>query len=87
MYAVQWTQRAADELAELWLEADSPTRRQITKAVQSFDQSLRREPAQIGESRSNPSERIVFIGGIIITFRIDFSNHIVHINGVRNVSR
>ncbi len=38
MYRVEWLREAVGELAELWIEADSPLRQAITEATHALDQ-------------------------------------------------
>ena len=51
MFTVTWTQSASDQLAEIWLKADSPLRGEITNYVQLLDRHLRANADRLGESR------------------------------------
>jgi hypothetical protein len=52
MYRVAWRQFALDELARIWLLADSAQRNAITQAAHRIDQRLEMRPHDEGESRS-----------------------------------
>ena len=51
MFTVTWTQSASDQLADIWLKADSPLRNEITSYVQLLDHHLRANADRLGESR------------------------------------
>lgn len=51
MFTVTWTQSASDQLADIWMKADSPLRNEITSYVQNLDRHLRANADRIGESR------------------------------------
>jgi hypothetical protein len=61
MFKVRWARAAQDELTNLWLQADSATRKAITVASQSVEIHLAANASEIGESRE-PSLRIVVDG-------------------------
>jgi hypothetical protein len=44
MFRVEWLREAVGELAELWIEADSPFRQAITEATHALDQELQADP-------------------------------------------
>jgi hypothetical protein len=50
MFRVEWLREAVGELAELWIEADSPFRRAITEATHALDQELQADPFRASES-------------------------------------
>lgn len=70
MFQVRWKQSALDELAELWIQADSATRKIITAATNQLDQELAQDPQNVGESRSG-FERICFLFPLGIRFEVD----------------
>lgn len=41
MFRVEWLQSAVDELAALWVDADSTLRQAITNASHQIDEQLR----------------------------------------------
>ena len=51
MFTVTWTQSASDQLAEIWMKADSPLRNEINTYVQHLDRHLRANADRLGESR------------------------------------
>ena len=40
MFRVEWLREAVGELAELWIDGDSPFRQAITEATHALDQEL-----------------------------------------------
>lgn len=69
-FLLEWKQTATDELAAIWVGADSPTRRKITVATNKVDSLLRSDPHQHGESR-DADRRILFVAPLAITYFID----------------
>ncbi|MCI0640518.1 MAG: type II toxin-antitoxin system RelE/ParE family toxin [Gemmataceae bacterium] len=69
MYEVRWKKPAQDQLADLWVKADSPTRKSITKATHTIDQKLGEDPTQEGESRPN-DQRILFVKPLGVYFQV-----------------
>lgn len=67
---VLWTPSARNDLADLWLKADSVQRRRITVAAQSIDNRLAIDPSNEGESRPG-GRRICFEVPLGISFRVD----------------
>jgi hypothetical protein len=51
MFRVEWLRVAVGELAELWIEADSPFRQAITEATHALDQELQADPFRASDSR------------------------------------
>jgi len=70
MYVVEWVNEAVRELAEIWVNSDSPERARITSAVTLLDRLLRDEPAEQGESRDG-EDRITFAAPLGISYEID----------------
>ncbi|MGH7136903.1 MAG: hypothetical protein ACREHD_14280 [Pirellulales bacterium] len=69
-FSLEWKQTATDELADIWLRADSRTRRKITAATVKVDDLLKRDPYGESESREG-DRRIMFVAPLAITFRVD----------------
>jgi hypothetical protein len=86
MFRVRWEQRALNELASLWAQADSSLRRAITRASHHIDQLLRKDPHNQGESRS-ASRRIMFVPPLAASFRIEPDGHTVSVLGIRPLRR
>ena len=70
MFRARWERRALDEVARLWMQADSAQRLAITAATHTIDQRLARDPHNEGESRSR-GRRITFIPPLAFSFRIE----------------
>lgn len=84
-FRLEWKQTATDELAAIWVIADSPTRHRITIAANEVDYLLRSDPYQHSESR-DADRRILFVAPLAITFRVDESASEVEILRVRKFS-
>ena len=70
MFHVQWIQDALDDLARIWMAADSAMRGAVTAATNIVDQELQRDPFRSSESR-NDEERVLFVYPIAIQFEVD----------------
>jgi hypothetical protein len=70
MFQVEWLQSALDELARLWIQADSTLRQALTAAAHEVDQRLQRDPVNEGESRPG-RRRIMFVPPLAVTFRLE----------------
>lgn len=69
---VHWTESALDELATLWLGADSVHRQAITAAQAQIDQLLERTPEEVGESRPG-NRRVAFVPPLGVVFSVQES--------------
>jgi hypothetical protein len=78
MFRVEWLQLALDDLASVWVQADSTLRQTISTATNLIDSRLRTAPDQQGESRAD-GERILFIPPLGISFEVDSQQHLVNI--------
>lgn len=78
MFRVRWKQTALNELASIWIAADSPTRAAITKAVYAIEQRLQLHPNDQGESRPD-GRRVDFEPPLGFLFRVAPEDLIVHI--------
>lgn len=81
MFTVVWTPEATDELTDLWTNADSPTRRRITAAVNGIDTSLRRDPEYEGESRQ-ADVRVLIVAPLGVEFYVSTADRRVDITRV-----
>lgn len=77
-YFVRWTRSALNDLARVWLNADSATRRAITAATDQIDSNLSREPENAGESRAG-NRRVVFVPPLVVVFSVDTKQHRVRV--------
>ena len=78
MFRVEWLRETVDELAELWIEADSPLRQAITEATHALDQELQADPFWRSESREG-DVRISFSNPLALLFDVDPKQKIVWI--------
>jgi hypothetical protein len=82
MFHVEWLQSALDELAALWVLADSELRRAITAATDDIDRRLSRDPTNEGESRPG-RRRIMFVPPLAVAIRIEPDGQRVSVLHVR----
>ena len=70
MFRVEWLQSALDELAAVWMQADSTLRQQITSSSHQID--MRLEADAIGQSESRPEgRRVLFEYPLAEIFRLE----------------
>jgi hypothetical protein len=82
IYSVQWSRTALDATAEFWLRGSSPERTAVSRAVETVDRLLRHYPGERGESR-DAGERVMFEPPLVVTFKVDDTNRVVRVVGVR----
>jgi hypothetical protein len=70
MLRVLWLQESLDELAAIWLDADSEARVQITQATELVDAELRSNPYRLSESRDE-GVRVLFVHPLGVEFEVD----------------
>jgi hypothetical protein len=78
MHEVVWTESALEELATLWLEADSVLREAIAAAQSQADRRLESNPSEAGESRPG-DRRIAFFPPLGVVFSISESRRQVKV--------
>lgn len=69
MFTVLWHPAADDEFLASWMAADSPTRAEMTAAVNRLDQQMKADPTSVGESREGV-DRVVFEGPLGFMFEV-----------------
>jgi plasmid stabilization system protein ParE len=79
MFALVWTEHALDDLADVWVAVDPPTRDRIEAAIHRLNADLRQNPNEVGESRDG-NRRIGFAGPLIVVFRVDMNARTVRVN-------
>lgn len=82
MYRVEWIQTAIDELALVWILADSASRQSINHASDQIDPALVNDPLNVGESRLEDHDRLVFMPPLAVHFEVDAPNNIVWVLSV-----
>jgi hypothetical protein len=70
MFQVAWRKSALDEVAALWINADSTFRESITAATAKIDFQLSHAPLEVGESRPN-NQRIAFVPPLAFRFKVE----------------
>ena len=81
MMEVFWLQSALDDLARLWMAADSALRAAITAAAHRIDPALQHDPASKGESREL-DERVFFAYPLGILFTVVEAQQAVFVHSV-----
>ena len=75
-FTVTWNHRTQNELADLWANADSPSRQAITRASHHIDQLLADDPELVGESRS-AGRRVLFERPLAVLFEVSEPDRLV----------
>jgi hypothetical protein len=81
MFRVEWRDAALNELATLWMEADSNQRRAITQTTNVIDEKLGTDPVGETESRER-DDRVLFEPPLGILFQVDLSARNVSVDHV-----
>jgi hypothetical protein len=81
MFALVWTEHALDDLADVWVAVDPPTRDRIEAAINRLNADLRDDPNEVGESRDN-KRRIAFAGPLVVVFQVNDVARVVRVNHV-----
>ena len=76
MFRVEWLQEAVDELANIWVNADTGLRHRITIAAHTLDLELRTDPYRHSESRHG-EDRVLFAYPLAVQIEIDLQERIV----------
>jgi len=84
-YSLQWSHRALDALARIWLE-NSGSRNEISQAAATIDQFLAVDPEERGESRDK-GRRVLFVLPLVVTFRVDVDRGVVRVLDLREARR
>lgn len=80
-YTVVWLPEAEEELVRLWTVADSPTRREITQAVDRFDRAAQADPLDVGESRED-NLRLAIEPPLAFLFDVNEVSHLVRVREI-----
>jgi hypothetical protein len=86
MFRVEWRDGAMNELATIWMRADSNGRRVITQATNIIDEKLRTDPFGSSESRER-EDRVLFEPPLGILFQVDLSTRNVSVDHVWSYAR
>ena len=82
MNSVRWMPRAHQELAAIWIESDSATRKRLTTQIQVIEDQLVRAPSEVGESRG-PGRRLAILRDLILDLSVRELDRLVIVNAVR----
>jgi hypothetical protein len=86
MFQVVWLQSALNDLAALWVRADSVLRQAINAATNAIDRSLQDDPENLGESRAGET-RVFFAHPLGVSFQVDSSQRVVSVLHVWDIRR
>jgi hypothetical protein len=67
-WTVVYLPAAEQEHADLWLDPGS--RAEVTDAANRIDRMLERDPDQVGESRQEDDQRVLFVAPLGVLFRV-----------------
>jgi hypothetical protein len=76
MNSIRWTPAAGNELAEIWLQAGSSDREELTAEIAAVETALSRNPHQVGESRDS-ARRIAFLQHLVLDFAVMSDDRLV----------
>jgi len=76
MFTVTWTPLAEDDLAFVWINADSSQRSDITNYAATLIRNLRANADHIGESRE-PGVRVLAEKTLGVEFRVSVPDRLV----------
>jgi hypothetical protein len=76
MFRVVWLQEALDDLAAVWVKADSVLREAITTAANAIDQELTSDPYRNSESRDDDT-RVLFAYPLALQIDVDLEQRVV----------
>lgn len=68
-FVVRWKQDASDDLASIWLDAESSARGKVTASAREIDRLLQTNPYGQGESREGDL-RVMFVPPLAASFRV-----------------
>jgi hypothetical protein len=86
MYKLTWSTRALDQLAELYVALPLDEQRRLAAAVDAFNNRLKAQPLDEGESRGD-GLRIAFPAGLAVRFRVDSARRTVRVTNVKRYGR
>jgi hypothetical protein len=84
-FSLQWSRRALDALARIWVESPK-NRGEISQAAATVDQILAVDPEERGESRDK-GRRVLFVLPLVVTFRVDVDRGVVRVLDLREARR
>jgi hypothetical protein len=83
-WTVLWRTLAENQLATLWTNALD--RAAVTRAADTVDRQLQRDPFSVGESRDEVSLRVLFEKPLVVEYQVDEENRAVYVLRLRGVS-
>lgn len=81
MHHIRWFNEARDKLADMWLDADSDLREDLTLLIPELERQLTRDPYNAGESRTGES-RVEFLEYLGVSFEVDDATDTVWVSDV-----
>jgi mRNA-degrading endonuclease RelE of RelBE toxin-antitoxin system len=81
-YAVIWTKKAIDQLAQAWIDAADRTA--VQRATNRIDSMLAMQPRAHGESRRG-NDRLLYQPPLAVYYRVDDSDRKVFVLSVKLV--
>jgi len=78
MYNLRWHKSVSRKLLDRCARAEQSLRDAILDAMGDAENVLRNEPEFVGESR-NDDKRVLIVGPLSITYKIDYRNRTVSI--------
>lgn len=82
MFALVWSNRALDQLAELYVEATPEERKRMAAGVDALNARLRADPLNEGESRAG-GIRVTFPALLMVAFVVNEKDQLVYVARVK----
>jgi hypothetical protein len=82
MFRIRWPKSVNRKLLDATAKAEEPRLSSLLTAISEVELRLQNEPEFVGESR-DADKRILIVGPLYVTYRIDSRNRIVKILRVR----
>jgi hypothetical protein len=86
VFTLIWSNRALDQLAEIYVSADAAERARMAPAIEALNVRLRNDPSAEGESRAGEL-RITFIPLLAVAFYVSQSDRVVRVGRVRRFGK
>lgn len=86
MWTLIWLRKTLDRLAEVYVDLDPARREQLAGAIEKLNTRLRNDPLSEGESRE-PGNRVTFVAGLAVGFRVDRAAREVRVTRVGTSAR
>jgi hypothetical protein len=81
MFQVEWLHEADEQLAAIWMRAESNERSAIVEATNTIDRELKTDPFRQSESRDE-DRRVLYASPLGVFFSVDMRSRVVWVGHV-----